>query len=196
MLHGLGLWASRSGDSETAKKRFREALDVWNAIVGRDHPDAGLTEYELGVVLYRDKDFDGAARLVTHFADVLRKAHGTDDIGALMFPLYLLSMIERQRGELESAERIARETIRLATLFPQSSWVRPLYESNLGACLMAQGKATEALPLIERAWPILADKRGKTSGHAQTTLKRLIECLESLGESDRAAKYRAELAEE
>ncbi|MFG0259939.1 MAG: tetratricopeptide repeat protein, partial [Phycisphaerales bacterium JB041] len=153
---------------DTARARLRFAA----FLMGIQQPEAARAEYEAAIpVLEQTLDATHPDLLATRaqFGGCLQQL-GDHTAAAASFDIAV-------RGA-EATE--PPESMRLA-------W----YRRGLGMALLDQGRPEEALPYLEQAVAALRNTRPDLEAKAITELAR---CLETLGESDRAAALRAELA--
>ncbi|MBS2022342.1 MAG: tetratricopeptide repeat protein [Deltaproteobacteria bacterium] len=100
-----------------------------------------------------------------------RKVLGPTDADTLD-SLFSLALTLHARGELPGAEALARESVEGERATRPQAWARSLAEAELGAILAAQGKATEAAPLLRTGQKGLAAKTSSLSAPDRLWLER------------------------
>ncbi|HSS51826.1 MAG TPA: tetratricopeptide repeat protein, partial [Thermoanaerobaculia bacterium] len=103
-----------------------------------------------------------------------------------------LAAVLEEQGKGKEAEPLAREALATFTELRASfPWRVPDAESVLGSSLAAQGRFTEAEPLLLGSYRILKAETGEGAQYAPAALARIIDLYISWGRPDRAAPWRA-----
>lgn len=151
ILGALGLWAFRERDFNQARERFRQAFELFRRSVpgSREHV---LSLVHQGWALERLNRLDEAEEA---FREASRLQEGSpDQHGIRLMVEEALGILASHRGDLAQAERRARTVFTLIERYEASDARASTAMANLGGVLLRQGKATEAEPLLARAWAL------------------------------------------
>lgn len=120
-------------------------------------------------------------------AQVLRRLEGKPEMQAEM--LETIGEAYEKLGKLDQALPLLERalSIRRAT-FPAGHWLIAEAESALGGCLAAEGRFTEAEPLLVHSHPILAGR--PLTSETRRALQRAPAMYELWGKPEMAARYR------
>jgi eukaryotic-like serine/threonine-protein kinase len=154
-----------SGDAGGAEAALRDALDIWDTIVGSDHPNIAQVKRRLAAALLAQGRLDEARAVADEALELqrrrLRRGHpATASTLAVLGAIALKASPAAAQPLLDEAL-----TIRRAALPPDHPHTASA-ESRLGECLALQGKTVEALPLLRHGARILRARLG--DGHRET----------------------------
>jgi hypothetical protein len=103
----------------------------------------------------------------------------------------------RQKKEVEEAARLLREGLEVRAGVDPDGWQTADTRSWLGEALLAQGKAAEAKPLLERGYDGLKRQQARVPARLRQVrlweaVERLVRVSEALDEAEAAARWREE----
>jgi tetratricopeptide (TPR) repeat protein len=168
LLNDLGCVLHLEGDDAGAVRNLRSALEVKERVLGRDHPDVGLSEANLGMALQGLGHNQEALSHLNWAVSLLEAALGAEHPG--------LGPSLNNRGEVLNAlgrSREARQSFERA----QSIWEKELGTENpnlgfaltgIGISYLIEGNPSSALAPLERALKIRSSKELERSRIAET----------------------------
>ncbi len=173
-LNTLGVVLHEHGQLEEAEPLFREALRIRIETLGADHPRVAVPLTGLGAVLRDKGELDEADAVLRRSLELHRLYPEGDP--RVAHSLAGLASIRTLAGDHLEAEALLREAhdIRTAAL-PAEHWRIASTRRLLGECLLAQGRAAEALPLLEQGYEGLLQNFGSDDvrvEHARDALAR------------------------
>ena len=146
-LYNLGKVAHAVGNLDEARADFERALSIREAALGPEHRLVANTRTKLGFVAAQAGQ---RARARTHHERALAiykaSPETTDDL--IAESLVGLAAVAHLEGDLVVAERDYRRAVSLLSK-EDSDWVAAL--GGLAEVLLARGRPSEAIPLVERA---------------------------------------------
>lgn len=177
----IGQAYRRLGRCAESEPQLRAALEVFSRELGERHPDTLMAMVELARALVESGDFDEPDALLLVAAAVAEEDFGpagdiTLSVRAAQVRLRL------QQGAYREAEALARDIINVGRSNP--SWERrfePMIAPDLAHALVAQGRTTEAEPVLRAAHDAAQAAFGVE--HTQTVLAQnnLAHALMELG---------------
>jgi tetratricopeptide (TPR) repeat protein len=153
-LAGLARVALNTNAAE-AVRLLREAMDITSDLpdsVGRSSAD-----HVLGVALQLAGDLDGAREVM---AERLRQARETGNDFVVFVESSNLSMVERKLGNLEQAEALSLDALRIVTR-KRDQMAIPWVINGLAAVMAARGRHDRAATLLGIAASLLARAGGE-----------------------------------
>jgi serine/threonine-protein kinase len=193
-MANLGRTIEARGRLAEAEPLLLGSLRVMRKAYGERHPNvAGVMAYV--AKLYADEgDYRVAEAYYRRTLEMRRAmlAPNHPDVGATAWQLGRL--LAERLGDPRAAEPLLREAVEITRRVPgASAWRVALVESDLGACLSAQGRLAEAEPLLVRGYEGGRAAGGVYRADAERALRSLIAHYERAGRPDEAARYRAQL---
>ena len=190
--------------------RAREAVALLEDCRGRVKraigPDHRLVTWLLNALASGYLDTDQAGKAEPVFAELVAEHRRREGAGTERFAaeLFFVSIPLSSAGRHAAAEPYLRECLAIhQTLRPQSRDTF-ITQAELGSCLLAQGKTTEAEPVLLTGYAGLlgSEKLVKESvrlfrGGGEwlpLAADRLVELYEKLGKPDEVKRWRAERA--
>ena len=198
--NALGEALSDAGDIAGARDSFRKAVEL--------DPQFAQARENLGLALLEQGDLAGAAEQL----DRAIRLFGDREDAA--YARYLRARVHTESGELKQAEAELRRAVTLRPAFPEawsdlgqvredlgddkgalaalqrSVQLNPdgtVAQTRLGSLYLRLGKPREAVPHLERAVRLSPDN--------QTALNSLQLALREIGETEKADRVKAQLAE-
>jgi eukaryotic-like serine/threonine-protein kinase len=185
---------SPQGEHEAAAALLRSALATQERVYGKSHPRVAFVVNELGLVATRRKDYDEAESALTRalkiYSEIYKGQHPRVGIAmANVASVYLA------REEYDRAAGLFDEAIALyAKLLPADHVNIGIARSKLGRTRLRQRRHQEADVELTAAYEILTRQQSPASAWLRNVREDLAAACDALGQSERAAKYRLELA--
>ncbi|MCP4246449.1 MAG: serine/threonine protein kinase [bacterium] len=191
-MHHLGILRRAQGRHAETETLFAELLPARRRLLGESHPHTLVAMGFLAAArakLGRYAEAEPVAReLVTRLKDQSPPAPPTRVARAL----HLLADILMNRGDLQAAEPLLRESLeRRQAALPESDPSIAVTEGALGECLTALGRYEEAEALLLESYSRLAPQEGEENDEARQACERIAALYEAWGEPERAAEWRA-----
>ena len=191
---GLGscLWSNDRFDE--AEPLLQQALSIYRTLRGDESHDVAITLGFLGALAWDLRELDVAESRYREALAIQRKIHPPERVETA-HSLSRLGQVLCEKGEHVEAETLLREAIECFGLtrdaWGNADWAR----SNLGECLTAMGRYSEAEAELQRASKGLAKAHGETHSKTRRALERLVALYEAWGKPDQAAEWQARLRE-
>lgn len=190
-LNNLGAALSRQGKHREGIVALREAMQMYAAQVGDDHPSLAFMLTTLGTA-YRAVG-DGAAAERSYLRALeLRRKHLSPGHPLLIVTLGGLARLRIDEGNPAEAERLYREALEITRASkPDDSVGIAEAESDLASALIELARLDEAEALLLAAYPVLQSGAGAEDPRTVRVLERLVRLYEGGGRADAAARFRA-----
>ena len=190
------------GRSLVFQKRYDEAVNlveqalaIQERVYGPSHPKVANVLNELGTVALQRGKFDEAAARFTRMVAIYKSAYGEHHY---LYGLALsnLASVYLAQKQFAKAEQMFRKVIQCyaETLSPTHQF-RAIAEIKLGRALTGEKHYAEAERETLAGYNILLKQTSPTVSWLQSARKDLVTIYEALGQSDKAAHFRAELAD-
>jgi serine/threonine-protein kinase len=154
-LSALGGIRYRADDDKAAVELFRQAIDVVTRGFGPDYGELAPLFINLGSAASEEGDFDAATQAFEQAAAVALKTYGPNSReyeGANTEHALLLHQRGQRARALELFKALYQSTPaqhRYATT--ETAQIVAVVRDNYGTCLLAEGRAAAAIPLLEEA---------------------------------------------
>lgn len=142
-------------DPRAAVGLLREAMEVTRDLP--DSPGRSSAEHVLGVALQLAGDLEGAREVM---AERLRRARETGNDFVVFVESTNLSMVERKLGNLNAAEALSRDALRIVTR-KKDQMAIPWVINGLAAVTAAKGRHERAATLLAIAESLLTRAGGE-----------------------------------
>ncbi len=152
-LNQLGGIAYQQGDNAAAERYFRQALKNNDIVLGKDHPDAAVILNNLARVLLEQRKFDDALPILENSVRAKLKQFDETNFN-MIFPFANLAIVKHGLGNPRAAEPLFRKALVAARLHKHRN-LAPIL-TDLADTLCDMGRASEAMPLLAEARPIMA----------------------------------------
>jgi len=181
-------------DSE-ATVMLKEALAIRERVYGPVHPSVASTLNELGNIAYAADSLDQAEAYYTRMVDIYRKVYH-DHHFRIGIAMANLAGVYMDRKEYPRAEKLYREALDIykTTLEPTNINVG-IGKIKLGRSLLRQGRFGEASRESLAGYQILITQTDPAVSFLRAARKDLIAAYDSMGQPEKAVKFRAELAD-
>jgi TolA-binding protein len=176
---------------------LEESLKLCRAKLGPDHPFTLDALYNLAGVYHDQGDF---ARAEACLREVI--VRGTSKFGAdvqnVTNARYWLGLTLFKQQKAAEAEPVLREFLATRQKNGSDLWSYFSAQSLLGCSLLGQAKYTDAEPLLVRGYEGMKQREAQIpagyKAHLSEALERLVQLYDATGQTDEAAKWRAERA--
>ncbi len=181
-----------------AEPFYRKALATHEKVLGGEHPQVAQDLANIAEVHRVLADLPDAEHEDRRALAILRSKVPATDL-RLRFVLVNLSIVldtERAPADLREAEGMLREAVATnRSAPPPDPWDAAKAESELGGCLLAQGRLREAEPLLVGSFPTLRDRLGVNErARVDVARDRIVELYRQLHEPGKAAPFVAAAA--
>ena len=172
-------------DVHEAVRLLRCAVDVTADLP--DSPGRSSAMHVLGVALQMAGDLDGARAIMTERMETGR-AHG--NLAVVFSEAANLSMVERQLGNLDHAEGLSLEALRIA-VDRHDEMAIPWVVNGLAAVTAAKGEHERAATLVGIAEGLLEQAGGEWPPDERAQFEGTLETLATSGDADLVERHRA-----
>jgi tetratricopeptide (TPR) repeat protein len=196
VLHNLASAVHRSGDYDSAESLFREALQGYRKTLGEEHPDIAMAMTNLANVLYDKEDYEAAEDLHRRAVSMAAKLEG-DSNPSLRFKLSSLAKVLLARGKHEEAVSVFDQSLEIGRRgIKQEEETRDANRRSWFGSIMREFNYFEqAEHYLVAALDVQMTHLGKNDEKTQQTIGRFLELYEAWDKPEKAAEYRAMLAE-
>ncbi len=180
---------------DEAVSALEQALAIQQSVYGPVHPSVAETLNELGnVASMRDKLDEAEARF-RRAVDIYRAVYG-DHHYLVAIALSNLAGISMDKKNYSRAEQLFREVIRrYKEALPADNVNIGIAHIKLGRTLLRQNRHKDAEPETLAGYEILIKQSSPSTSFTRAARKDLAAEYEALNQPQKAARFRAELAE-
>jgi len=180
---------------DSANVALRQALAIQERLHGPDHPEVANALNELGSLAWQRDSLEEAERDWHRVIDIYRGAYGPKH-QFVAVALSNLSGVYQQRKQYSRAEELLRQAIAIygETLAPDHVNTA-IGRVKLGRVLLRSGRFAEGARETLAGYEILIRQTDPATSFIRAARKDLIVDYDSLGQADKAARFRAELAD-
>jgi serine/threonine-protein kinase len=180
---------------DDAVAALEQALAIQERVYGPAHPSVAETVNELGnVASMRDK-LDEAEALFRRAVDIYRAVYG-DHHYLVAIALSNVAGISMDKKDYPRAERLFRDVIRrYSETLPADNVNIGIAHIKLGRTLLRQNRFADAEPETRAGYEILIKQSSPSTSFTRAARKDLAAEYEALNQPQKAARFRAELAE-
>ena len=150
-LNDLGAVAYLEGDSIAAEGFYQRALQSDRVVLGANHPDLVLTANNLARVMIERREFPSAEPLLRNALAITLAQRDPDNV-ALAFLYDNLGITQRGLGQLDRAEKMLRQGLRVAELHKHRN--RAPIMTDLADLLCRRGASQQGLAMLATAEPV------------------------------------------
>lgn len=151
-LNNLGGLLLRDGRAAEALPHFREAVEMHRRASAEPDVNLAMGLNNLGIALFREGRFDQAADALREALALQRRLKPDGDPNTAFTLANLGMLVAHSQNCAEEGETLLREALALRRRFLRGDHPETLTTlGNLTALLIAQGKTSEAIPLLEEA---------------------------------------------
>jgi tetratricopeptide (TPR) repeat protein len=157
-LNDLGYLLGEQGNLADEEERYRQALRIYEAQLGRAHPTTLMARgNNLSYSHKLQGDYAAAERVLREQLRIVRAHYPPDHWRVGKWASMLGEAILFQGENLAESEKLLREGVRVyrASDVPDPRYVRA-FEAVLGRCLLERGDVQQGLPLLRKSRPVLA----------------------------------------
>ncbi|MFM9994244.1 MAG: protein kinase domain-containing protein [Phycisphaerales bacterium] len=188
--------AAPEDDAPAVNGRIEALLGAAAATLGPDDPRwpyVGDALFLAGTATSHRRD--ALARLYfTAALDLQRKVLGQahsrtfQTLESLIASQMRLKQFDETEGLIRGAVGLLKESL------PAEHWFIALLEGRIGSCLLEQGRAADAAPLLQSSFERVVAAHGWTHRSHRETLARLARAHDAIGEPELARRARRDLA--
>ena len=191
-IHGLGLLYRNQGRLEEAEPLYLETLEHRKRILGPDHSDTLATMNNLALLYGEQKRYDEAEPLYKEVLATCRRVLGDDHPGTIT-TLSNLGELYTTQGRPELAEPLLDEAVeRAVRVLSREHPIAGINLRKVGANQLALGRYEAAESNLLDAHERLTASLGAEHAQTRKTVASLVRLYEARGDSERAARWRAE----
>jgi tetratricopeptide (TPR) repeat protein len=171
LLCNIGEYFLKAGKYSEAEQRYRQALELREKVLGKDHLDTLMVKNKLATSLCHQDKYEEAEPMFRQTLQVRETVFGKDHPDTLVSMNNLALLLHEHHGKYIEAEAMHRQTLHirervLGKDHPNTLWSM----SNLALSLFAQGKYTEAEAIERQTLQIRETVLGKD--HPDTLISR------------------------
>ncbi len=191
---GRALRFEPQGNDE-AQRLFQRALVIRERVFGRVHPQVASTLNELGGVALARGRFDEAEALARRVLAIYRTVYGRKHAFTGVGVANLASVYLRH-NQYSQAEPLFREAIGIFTETQGAEHLNTgIARIKLGRTLLRLRRYAEAVGETLAGYEILAKRTDRGVSWLVDARKDLVAAYDALGQPEKAARFRAELAD-
>ena len=181
--------------NDEAQRLFERALVIRERVFGRVHPQVASTLNELGGVALARGRFDEAEalarRVLAIYRTVYGRKHAFTGVGVAN-----LASVYMKHNQYSQAEPLFREAIGIFTETQGAEHLNTgIARIKLGRTLLRQHRYAEAVGETLAGYEILAKRTDRGVSWLVDARKDLVAAYDALGQPEKAARFRAELAD-
>jgi serine/threonine-protein kinase len=180
---------------DSAKVMLQEALAIQERLHGPNHPEVANALNELGSLAWQRDQLDEAERSWQRVIAIYRGAYGPRH-QFVAVALSNLSGVYQQRKQYPKAEELLRQAIAIygETLAPDHVNTG-IGRIKLGRILLRAGRFAEAAKETLAGYDILIKQTDPAISFLNAARKDLVAAYDSMGQPEKAERFRAELAD-
>jgi serine/threonine-protein kinase len=174
---------------------LQDALAIRERVYGPVHPAVASTLNELGNIAYAEDKYDDAERYYSRMVETYKKVYNNKHY-RIGIALANLAGVYVERKDYTRAEKVYREVLeRYKTTLPPDNINVGITRIKLGRCLLRQRRFAEATGESFAGYQILITQTDPSVSFLRGARKDLVAAYDSLGQPEKAVKFRAELAD-
>ena len=180
---------------EEAKEVLRKALAINERVFGPSHPSVASTLNELGNAAFWQSDYATAEAAFTRMGAIYRQVYG-EKHHLYGIALSNLAGVYIERKQPAQAEQIYRKVIAIFTAAQGPEHLNTgIARIKLGRSLLRQGRYVEAVQESLAGYTIVSKVSDPKVNYLVNARKDLVAAYDSLHQPEKAARFRAELAD-
>jgi serine/threonine-protein kinase len=177
-----------------ALTQLQPALRIRERTYGPAHPRVAATLNELGAIALRQRDFAAARSYFSRMQEIYEKIYA-DQHYLTALALSNLASVHMEAGDLGLAERTFNRAVAIYTATLSADHLNTgIARIKLGRALTRQQRYREAEPHLRQGYDIVAAKAQPGVSWLQSARIDLSAVYEALGQTQEAARWRAEHA--
>jgi serine/threonine-protein kinase len=180
---------------DEATAMLNEALGIRERVFGPSHPLVAATLNELGNTAVRQGRLDDAEAAYARMVEIYRTAYA-DHHYLIGTATSNLANVFMERKQYPRAEELFREAVRRFTDTQGPAHVNTgIARIKLGRCLLRQRRFADGAVESVAGYEILSPQMSPSVSYLRAARRDLIADYDSLGQPDKAARFRAEIAD-
>ena len=173
---------------------LRQALAIRERVYGPVHPSVASTLNELGNIAYQRDHYDEAIAYHTRILDIYRKIYD-DKHYLIALAISNLATAIYGKKDYPRAEQLYREVVRRYTAAQGPNHTNTgIAHVKLGRVLLRERRFAEAQVETQAGYDVLVKQASASLSFLISARKDLVAEFDTLGQPEKAARYRAELA--
>ena len=178
---------------DQARVELEQALAVNERLYGPDHPKVAGALNELGSLAWQQNRYDEAEARFKRVIEIYRQAYG-DKHQFVGVALANLAGVYQQRKDYPRAEELHRQALAIyREALPEDHVNTGIGRIKLGRVLLRQGRYAEAAKETQAGYDILIRQTDPATSFIRAARQDLAAAHDSLGQTEQAARFRAEL---
>jgi len=174
------------GDHDRAHRYYREALEVWRATLGDDHPDTIATETGMAIMHFRNGNVEEALRMHRDVLAAKERTLGREHVD-VADTLNHMAACQYRRGEYDKALKLYEEALEIRTEVLGEGHVKTASTLNgMAGVKFRLGDLEEAQRLYEDALRRRTARLGREHPATLGSLSNLAMVCEKRGDLERA----------
>ncbi len=188
LYNSLGYHLKEIADFDSAKENYQRAIEIGEAVYGKDHPNMAAAINNLGDVLQDLGDFDGAKENFQRAIEIDEAVYGKDHPDVARAINNLGSALQ-DLGDLDGAKENFQRAIEIGeAVYGKDHPSVATCVNNLGSVLKTLGDLDGAKENFQRALEIDEAVYGKDHPNVARDVNNLGDVLQDLGDLDGAKK--------
>jgi non-specific serine/threonine protein kinase/serine/threonine-protein kinase len=161
------------------------------ARLGDDHTQTLTYTSVYATACIRNGNFDVAETVLRDLLPVRKRVSGERSASTIT-AMSNLAYVLLQQGKLDEAATLYAEICALSEhVYPSDAWQHGVFALNYGQCLRKLDRPGDAEPCLLKAFEVLRIRLGPRHERTRMAITSLIELYESMGQSEKAEKYRS-----
>lgn len=178
------------GKVDEAETMFRQTLDIRLQVLGEEHRDTLVSMNNLATLLSNQKRLDEAEALHRRALEIKRRILGERNSSTLT-TIANLALVQYLRGDVEGALASYRDVLSANEAVNGVRHVRTAQaRENVGGCLLALKRWSEAETELLAAHDVLSDVQGPKGVRTRGVVERLVDLYTAWGRPESAAEWR------
>jgi tetratricopeptide (TPR) repeat protein len=196
IMNNLAVLYGCQGKYAQAEPLFTKVLDLQRRVLGQEHPDTQNSVYNLALMYLAEGRDTQAEPLFTQGLEIRRRILGPADPDTTNV-LASLGEVRLHQQRYAEAEALLSEAWKAQTKTTPEAWQQFVTQSMLGASLAAQGRFTEAEPLLMAGYDGLMARKEAIAWESRCQLERacarIVQLLQQWGRTKSAAEWQLKL---
>jgi serine/threonine-protein kinase len=173
---------------------LQQALAIRERVFGSAHPNVASVVNELGNIAYQRDHYDEAIAYFQRNLDIYRAIYG-DKHYLIALAISNLATAIAAKKDYPRAEQLYREAVRRYTDAQGPNHTNTgIARMKLGHVLLRERRFAEAQVETQAGYDILVNQTSPGLSFLKSARKDLVAEWDTLGQPEKAARYRAELA--
>ena len=192
-INNLAVLMERKGELDSAERLHRQALHIRRKLLGDNHVQVAFSLNEIAGILRKKGEYQAAEPYYRQALDIRKTLFGKNHV-SVGTSLNNLAGLMRDKGDLHAAESLYNQAMQRYRMHlgDNHPWVAVI-KKNLGVVQMLRKDYTSAEKMLLDALAIQQTQLRAGDPSVVSTLRRLVELFDRLGNQARADRYREQL---